>query len=181
MNDNQPIPRDVALGGVTGLLGLIFVVGALTITPDPSAFKVLGPRVAPLTIGVAAVLVSIALVVRGLRPGSRPEAEAVPPDESGTTASASDEAGDGAEEPAASSWQTHSRLIVTFGLLTVYILVFIPLGYVVSTFAFLLALATYTEPRKVLRNSLFAAAFAVVVYLVFTRGLQVQLPPGLLG
>jgi putative tricarboxylic transport membrane protein len=181
MNDNQAIPRDVALGGVTGLLGLIFVVGALTITPDPSAFKVLGPRVAPLTIGVAAVLVSIALVVRGLRPGSRPEAEAAPPDEIGTNAATSDEADDVDEASAGSAWRTHRRLIVTFGLLTVYILVFIPLGYVVSTFAFLLVLTTYTEPRKVLRNSLFAAAFAVVVYLVFTRGLQVQLPPGLLG
>jgi hypothetical protein len=27
----------------------------------------------------------------------------------------------------------------------------------------------------------FAAVFAVVVYLLFTRGLRVQLPPGLLG
>ncbi|HEU5045200.1 MAG TPA: tripartite tricarboxylate transporter TctB family protein [Nocardioidaceae bacterium] len=179
MNDNRPIPRDVALGGVTGLLGLVFVIGALTITPDPSAFKVLGPRVAPLIIGAAAVLVSIALVVRGLRPGSRPEEQPAPPDEIRTTASMSD--GDADEESAGSSWRTHQRLIVTFGLLTGYVLVFIPLGYVVSTFAFLVALTTYTEPRKVLRNSLFAAAFAVVVYLVFTRGLQVQLPPGLLG
>jgi putative tricarboxylic transport membrane protein len=89
--------------------------------------------------------------------------------------------GDADEESAGSLWRTHQRLIVTFGLLTGYVLVFIPLGYVVSTFAFLVALTTYTEPRKVLRNSLFAAAFAVVVYLVFTRGLQVQLPPGLLG
>lgn len=184
MIPNRPVPRDVVLGAVSALLGIVFIAGAMAITPDPSAFKVLGPRVAPLAIGVATVVLSLALVVQGLRIRSRPEASPTSPDEAlraepATTDPGLDRGLDDEEAPR--SPLTTRRLLASFGLLTGYVLVFIPLGYLLSTFLFLTALTTYTEPQKWRRNTLFAAVFSVVVYLVFTRGLQVQLPPGLLG
>jgi putative tricarboxylic transport membrane protein len=189
MIPNRPVPRDVALGVAGAALGLVFIAGAMAITPDPSAFKVLGPRVAPLVIGTATVVISVALVVQALRIGSRPEApSALPGDPAGQGHPAGQAgpaspalAGTSDEDGSADSPPSRRRLLVTFGLLTGYALVFIPLGYIVSTFAFLTALTTYTEPAKWRRNVLFAAVFSVVVYLLFTRGLQVQLPPGLLG
>ena len=184
MIHGRSFPRDATLGVASGVLGLIFIAGAMAITPDPSAFNVLGPRVAPLAIGITTVACSIALVVQGLRQGSRPETSpASPGTEAHDAHGASSLSGldEALAEVTAQERPNVQRLLVTFGLFTGYILVFIPLGYVVSTFLFLTALTTYREPGKWLRNSVFAAGFAILVFLLFTRGLQVQLPPGILG
>lgn len=190
MIGNRPVPGDVVLGLVSGLMGIVFIIGAVQIEPDPSAFSVLGPRVAPLAIGIAAVLCSIALVVQATRHARSPEAAVLSPGRG----SLSDSPDPGLDpdldadldpgsrpEPTTSPGHSLPRLLGTFGLFTGYILIFIPLGYVISTFVFLFALTTYHEARKWRRNLVYAAAFAVLVYLLFTRGLQVQLPPGLLG
>lgn len=55
------------------------------------------------------------------------------------------------------------------------------MGYLLSTFVFLTGITTYVDRGKLLRNAVFAALFSVAVYLLFNKGLQVQLPPGLLG
>jgi len=181
MISSRSLPRDTTLGIASGLLGLVFIAGAMAITPDPSTFNVLGPRVAPLVIGIATVVCSVALIVQGLRQGSRPETSPASPGSTapdGGTASSLDEA---LTEVTAQERPNVRRLVATFGLFTGYILVFIPLGYVVSTFLFLTALTTYREPAKWLRNMVFAAGFAILVFLLFTRGLQVTLPPGILG
>jgi hypothetical protein len=35
MIPNRPVPRDVALGVAGAALGLVFIAGAMAITPDP--------------------------------------------------------------------------------------------------------------------------------------------------
>lgn len=174
---------DVTVGVVSGLLGVGFIVAAMQITPDPSTFNVIGPRVAPLTVGIATVFCSVALIVQDIRTSRRPQ----PPTptsreddrwvDGADTSVTDDPTADAAPETAAS----FSRILATFTLLAAYVVVFVPLGYLLSTFVFLAVLTGYSEPRKWLRNLLFAAGFTVLVYLLFTRGLRVQLPPGLLG
>lgn len=176
-----PWPRDVTVGAVSGLLGVGFIIGAMQITRDPSAFSVLGPRVAPLAIGIATVLCSVALIVQGLRTGSMPEASATSQAGSHPEDSSPSDVDEILVATALDQERSTQRLLVTFGIFTAYILVFIPLGYLLSTFAFLVVLTTYVDRRRWIRNCVFAAVFAVVVYLLFTRGLRVQLPPGLLG
>lgn len=164
MSRRFSLPRDVGVGIVSAVLAVAYLVEAMRITPDPSQHNVMGPRIAPLTIGIATLLCAAALVVKGLRERH----EAAVPEAGGT------EAGDAQER----SW---TRVLIIFAIFTGYIFVFIPLGYVVATFVFLIALTTYLEPGRWIRNVVYAAAFAGVVYLVFTLGLGVQLPSGLFG
>lgn len=164
--------RDVTAGAVSALLGVVFIVEAMRITPDPSAFKVLGPRVIPLVVGIAAVAISLAFIAQGLREGRKSDPDATSPQ--------LDSLGDSTGEDGG-GWATRKRILVTFALFAVYVVVFIPLGYVLSTFAFLFALTTYVDREKWRRNAIFAAVFSVAVYFLFVNGLRVQLPLGVLG
>ena len=159
--------RDAVAGAVAVLLAVVYIVGALQIEPDPSAASVIGPSAAPLAIGAATLLCGVALAVRGLRrPGAAEEAEADP---------VTGEAIEGE-----SSLDTR-KVLVTFAVFAAYVVAFIPLGFLLSTFLFMVALPTYVDRTKGLRNVIVAAGFAAVVYLLFERGLRVELPPGLLG
>ncbi len=173
--------RDVGVGVVSAILGIVFIIGATQITQDPSAFNVLGPRVAPLTIGFVTLFISAILIVQGLRHAARPEASQtsadgpVPePDGERSMEELIEEADPGQQQ------RSLVRLLVSFLLLVGYVLVFIPLGYIVSTAVFLFLLTTFIDRGKWLRNAIFAVAFAVVVYYVFTDVLRVQLPAGIL-
>lgn len=160
--------RDVRVGAVGALLGVVFLLGALQITPDPSAFNVVGPRIAPLAIGSLTLACSVALIVQALR--REPAAAEL--------GARDDLEGSG---PGPAGKRSVGRLLAVFAMFTGYILVFIPLGYIVATFLFLVALTTYLDRRKWLRNVVFASVFSVGVYFAFFDGLQVQLPAGLLG
>ncbi|MGH3367612.1 MAG: hypothetical protein ACRDOY_10450, partial [Nocardioidaceae bacterium] len=59
--------RDARAGLVAAVLGGVYLVAAFWIEPDPSATSVVGPRAAPMVIGVATVVCSVALIVRALR------------------------------------------------------------------------------------------------------------------
>jgi hypothetical protein len=72
------------------------------------------------------------------------------------------------------------NLLVIAGLVVLYALTFIPLGYVVATFVFLMAGTMYFAPNKLRRNVTFALVFSLGVYLAFTRVLGIVLPQGLL-
>jgi len=157
--------KDAVAGLVVALLGVVYLIGALRIEPDPSATSVIGPPAVPLVIGSATVLCAVALMVRGLRH----------PSEEGAPHEADEEEGTAARDV------DLTRVLVAFGLFAAYVVAFIPLGYLLSTFLFLAALTTYADRKKIVRNVVFAAGFAVVVFVMFERGLQVELPPGVLG
>jgi putative tricarboxylic transport membrane protein len=166
--------RDARAGLVATVLGLVYLGSAFTIEPDPSTTSVIGPQVAPIVIGVATVVCAVALVVQAMRHGAtdEPEARTESPHEA-------------AEETASASGIVglHRRqVLVSFVIFAAYIVAFIPLGYLLSTFLFLVAITTYVDRKRLLRNCIFAAVFPPAVYVLFTYGLQVQLPsPGLLG
>ncbi len=165
--------RDARAGLVAAVLGAVYLVAAFQIEPDPSTTSVVGPQVAPLVIGFATVLCALALVVRGLR---RPDAPA-------GSSGAETESAPAGPVSVPTGWHAMSQqhVLVVFGILAAYIVAFIPLGYLLSTFAFLVGLTTYVERNKLLRNCVFAAVFSGVVYVLFNYGLRVTLPPGLLG
>jgi len=169
--------RDARAALVATVLGLVYLASAFTIEPDPSTTSVVGPQVAPIVIGVATVVCALALLVQALRrPEPADEQEAQP----GTELEA--EADDDVVPASGPAGLNQRQVVVSFAIFAAYIIAFIPLGYLLATFLFLVAMTTYVDRKKLLRNCIFAAVFSPAVYALFTYGLQVQLPaPGLLG
>ncbi len=157
---------DSVAGGVGVVFSLAYLAVALQIPSSSSSAAAVGPRVFPIAIGVALALASLALFVKGLRE--------VPSDEGGEPAEPVEEVDD-------TLTQSPTRLGVTVALLFGYILLFVPLGYVISTFLFVLAVTMYLDSRHWIRNLVYAILFPLVVYFVFTELLRVTLPTGLLS
>ena len=61
-----------------------------------------------------------------------------------------------------------------------YFFLFEPLGFVVSSSAYLLAMTMYFNPGKTMSNALVSLLFPVACYLIFTRVLGAELAPGIL-
>ena len=155
---------------VAAVLGAVYLAAAFSIEPDPSSTSVVGPQAAPIVIGAATLLCAVALVIQAVRRG-----DGDLPEEGGTGTD-----GDSTEQASGFRRITERQVLVSFVIFGVYIVAFIPLGYLLSTFLFLVAMTTYVERRKIIRNCIFGAVFSPAVYVMFNYGLQVQLPaPGL--
>jgi putative tricarboxylic transport membrane protein len=142
----------------------VFAVGYLAAAfaiPESSFENTpVGPKAVPIAIGVALATASLALAIRGFVWGrSRRDAAS------------------GDEAPP----QDLRKLGVVTLLLLAYILIFVPLGYALSTFLFMLAATTYLDREHWIRNLVYAIVFSVVVYSIFVYVFGVQLPAGILG
>lgn len=160
--------RDARAGIVAAVLGAVYLAAAFAIEPDPSTTSVVGPQVAPMVIGAATLVCAVALIVQAVR--------------SGDDARAQPETTEGDSPPRAAGLRGlgERQVLVTFVIFGAYIVAFIPLGFLLSTFLFLVVMTTYVERHKLLRNCIFGAVFSPAVYVLFNYGLQVQLPsPGL--
>lgn len=157
---------DSVAGGVGFVFSLAYLAMALQIQSPSVSAAAVGPRTFPIAIGVALALASLALLVKGLREASSDEG---------------DETTEPVEEEDDTLAQSPTRLGVIIALLVGYILLFVPLGYVISTFLFLLAVTMYLDSRHWIRNLVYAILFPLVVYFVFTELLRVTLPTGLLS
>lgn len=162
---------DVVAGAVVLVFATVVLVAAFQIPEPGSRTQVVGPKVLPVAYSVGMAVAALALLVRGLVVAARP-APPAEPDE------AAEDEDDGVEPPKPGLAR---RFLVLAAMLLAYILAFIPVGYLLSTFAFLAAASTYIERARWVRNLVFAAVFTVVVYIGFSYGLKVQLPPGLVG
>ena len=121
----------------------------------------LGPKAFPRLLGICLVITAIVLffeIVRGRK--TAPPSD-FPKGDPGNRQTYAVVAG-------ASVW--------TF----LYFLVFEPLGYVIATTIFLLALFSYFHKGKWLQNVLTAVLFSLGSYLMFVKALGVNLAPGIL-
>jgi putative tricarboxylic transport membrane protein len=121
---------------------------------------VVGPKAVPIAIGVALGAASLALAIRGFLKGRSPR-----------------DAASGDEAPP----QDLRKLGVVALILLAYILIFVPLGYAISTFLFMLAATMYLDRERWVRNLIYAVVFSAVVYSIFVYVFGVQLPAGILG
>ena len=142
------------------VFAVAYLVAAFAI-PEPSFENaVVGPAAVPVAIGVALAAASLALAVRGFVWGrserDAASGEAAPP-------------------------QDLRKLAVVALLLLAYILIFIPIGYAISTFLFMLSVTMYLDREHWVRNLVYAVVFSAVVYSIFVYVFGVQLPAGVLG
>jgi putative tricarboxylic transport membrane protein len=139
---------DVAGAIGVALVGVMVVAGAL-LTPDPG-FGVVGPAALPLVFG-GLIFVSAAWLLRDALTG-RNRPETVPVDAVPLALSALALAG--------------------------YFAIFIPVGFVLSSIAFLVVEARILGSRALVRDLIASGLFVLALYLVFTRFLTVGLPRG---
>lgn len=165
---------DVISGLVVAAVGVVLLVAALRIGEPVRPAPGVGPGTLPTAL--SALLIVSGLLLAGLGLRHRPimgiEAELMGYGD----AEALDELVYPEDPPV--PWR---RLAVVVVLFIGYALVFIPLGYMVSTALYLGAMVTVIDPGRWRRNVVFAVVFAVVVYFGFTEMLNVQLPAGVLG
>lgn len=160
-------------GVVVGLAGVVLLVASFLIPEPARQSPGMGPRVMPTVVSAGLLVCGVLLVLTASRrhdegieetlfdDGDEDELEALlDPDE------------------APVPWR---GLLVVLGLMVVFALLFIPLGFILSTMLFLGTVTTWADPRRWLRNWIFAAALPVAVYLLFTQVLAVALPAGVLG
>lgn len=144
----------------------------------PGRVLVVSPRAFPTFVGVLMVAVSLVVAAKELQSGMR-LADATAP----VAADPSDrlELGGDEEEPdedAITSWRDLAVVLVAFLL---YVVLFEPVGFLLTTLAFLLVLSSYFAPRRWLRNAVVCVLFTFATAYVFAGLLAVDLPAGLLG
>ena len=157
---------DTVAGGIGFAFALAYLAATFAIPEGSFANAAVGPAALPAVIGAALAVASLALAARGVLRGvpAREEPEV--------------EEAEGLDDNPA---QRPARFAVVAGLLLGYILLLLPLGYVISTFLFLFGTTMYLDRRRPVRNFVYSLLFALVVYYVFTELLTVVLPAGPLG
>ena len=198
---------DLITGGVIAVIGAVYYIATFSIQETAN---IVTPRTFPAIVGIALIVLGLFLagqaVVRHRKdtlaeagPGSAESAESAG---SARTSAAGD--GDGAAASAGeSSVETAGRssgedgvggivleappepkvrkVVFQFALFFVYLAILIPVGFLLSTAAFLMGLTSIYVPEKWIRNLIFSVLFSVVVYAAFVYGLAVYLPVGILG
>lgn len=153
-------------GRLLALLILLFGAGYLWMAMQigqPTMMAVVGPRVFPLAIGIG--LVVSALWLFGW-PG------AVAAAQEGATA-------DTVSAPFTFDWLRAGLLLL---FLSVYLLLYRPLGYILSTALFMLSATQLLGERATLwRDLITAVLLTIVTSFVFARLLGINLPAGLVG
>ena len=130
----------------------------------------LGPKAFPrllTAILIVAVLLLVAEMIISKRGNQLP------------AASAPDHAGDGAA-PALTGANPNWIIAATVAFTGVYFLLFEPLGFVLSSSAYLFAMTMYFNRGKTVANALVSLLLPIACYLVFTRVLGVELARGVL-
>lgn len=147
---------EAVAGAAIALFGLWFLWQAAELREGPG-YAAVGPKVFPLIVGAglfaSGALLILAQVVRAQRPEPLEEAEATPP----------------------TDWRTLGALAL---LLALYVLAFRPLGFILSTVAFLPAGARVLGSRSPVRDLAVGVALALATDLTFTRLLGLELPAG---
>jgi len=151
------VPNVVLLAGTVGLASAYFY--AIFATIQVRAFgDPVGPRMFPILLGCALAL-SAAMLAYEI--WSKPTSE---------------------ESASAQSGNRQGAVIIAAvaALTFAYFMAFEPLGYVVSTFVYLILLSSYFHKKKHLINISSAVLFSLGTYLLFAKILQVPLPSGVL-
>ena len=139
---------DVIGAATIAVVAVITLVGGVT-TPDPG-FGVVGPAVLPTIIGAFMVVTAIWLAVDVARGSPPPKTEPLD------------------ARPFAYS----------VGATAAFLFAFVPLGFVISAAAFLVAQARILGSRHLLRDVIASLAFIVALYVLFVQFLTIALPKG---
>ncbi len=148
----------------TGVIALVFGIGYLVMTyllPDPAMGDAMGPKLFPYIVGFGATLTGAILLLKGYR---------------------SQKTGDEVVALQVSeNKRLYLKIALTLGVATIYGIILDPVGYVISTFIFLLGIMLIiNDLKRIVENIITSLSFSVITYYVFSIVLKLSLPRGLL-
>jgi putative tricarboxylic transport membrane protein len=142
------------------LLGVLLLIDASTLSNNRTGVDPLGPRPAPILVGVVALALALALAVAIYR-GDRAEAES-------------------GEDIDLESRMDLKTVLLLVGVFVVNIVLIDTLGWVISGGLLFYGSALALGSRHFVRDLLIAAALSLGTFYGFAIGLGVNLPAGIL-
>ncbi|GAA0036805.1 MULTISPECIES: tripartite tricarboxylate transporter TctB family protein [Brevibacterium] len=163
--------RDLVTGIVIAVIGAVYFVATFSIRETTD---IVTPRTFPAIVGVALIVLGLFLAGQSVW-----KARTQPGGAGGRTDAEGGEASaviiEAPPEPPG------RRVVLQFALFFAYLAIVIPVGFLLSTAAFLMALTSIYSPQKWIRNLIYSVLFSVILYFAFVYGLAVYLPVGILG
>lgn len=148
---------DFLTGAIAIVLGIIYGILAYTLKRSPMG-NPMSPSIFPLILAAAMVIFGIILILKSNLEMTKAAFRNI---KSSTTAN---------------DILSRKMILMTVIASVVYALIFNKLGYVLSTFLFMMVVLTFTNGKKWVKNAIVAAIFSVVVYYIFFYLLHISLP-----
>ncbi|MFP3988380.1 tripartite tricarboxylate transporter TctB family protein [Streptomyces sp. E11-3] len=164
------------LAVVLGILAVAYTVQAYRIPEFTAVETPVQPGALPRVLGVVLLALSVALFFQKTKQDQAPEPTKAPEPriEPQTAAAVAEKA-----RPIIGRFSdTRLELAVLLGAIALYAVLFVPLGFVLSTALFVSGTAWHLGYRKHWVNALVGVGVALVLYLAMSEGLDVALPTG---
>ena len=157
--NNKSIKGELAFAGSLLILGLIVVFDTATMLVPPASGTI-GPQIFPYLVSGFLIFVSLGIILQILR-GNLGQPEGT---EFGDTIEKTD----------------FKTLLIVTGTMATYPLLIERAGFIVASTVAFFGVSFAFGAKNVARNFLVSLIFSLIVYFSFTRGLNVNLPSGIL-
>ena len=158
--NTKSIKGELAFAGSLLILGLIVVFDTANMLVPPASGTV-GPQIFPYLVSGFLILVSIGIIIQVLR-GNLGQPEGT---EFGDTIEKTD----------------FKTLLVVAGSMATYPLLIERAGFIVASTVAFFGVSFAFGAKNVVKNLIISVIFSAIVYFSFTRGLNVNLPSGIMG
>ena len=157
--NNKSIKGELAFAGSLLILGLVVVFDTATMLVPPASGTI-GPQIFPYLVSGFLILVSLGIIIQILR-GNLGQPEGT---EFGDTIEKTD----------------FKTLLIVAGTMATYPLLIERAGFVVASTVAFFGVSFAFGAKNTPKNLLVSLIFSLIVYFSFTRGLNVNLPSGIL-
>ncbi|OQY32982.1 MAG: hypothetical protein B6241_09495 [Spirochaetaceae bacterium 4572_59] len=156
----EPVSLSIIPSLLCFVLGLVYTT-ATVLLPDASVGRAYEPKIFPMMLGIALIILSLSLLLRELKNQS---------------------AGQDKEKVSLYKEAGFQKILMTCLFSVLYTLIFDKAGYVISTVFFLeMELILFNGKKNWKVNTAVAVLFSLFIYIVFSKLLGVYLPltPGI--
>ena len=158
--NTKSIKGELAFAGSLLILGIIVVFDTANMLVPPASGTV-GPQIFPYLVSGFLILVSIGIIIQVLR-GNLGQPEGT---EFGETIEKTD----------------FKTLLLVAASMATYPLLIERAGFIVATTVVFFGVSFAFGAKNVVKNLIISIIFSAIVYFSFTRGLNVNLPSGIMG